>query len=112
MQPASHRGSHTRPDSAQTRHTTSKATNSAPCTSIITTSALAQQSQHLGVDVSREVVRGALQRSAQHATALHYAGGDAPPVPTNVQRLSSLHSKAFDEHDVFTAVDAVVVNRR
>ena len=30
MQPASHRGSHTRTDSAQIHHTTSIATNSAP----------------------------------------------------------------------------------
>ena len=34
------------PDSAQTRHTTSMATNSAPYTRLITTSALALQSQH------------------------------------------------------------------
>ena len=32
MQPASHRGAHTRTDSAQTHHTTSIATNSAPYT--------------------------------------------------------------------------------
>ena len=34
MQTASHRGSHTRPDSAQTRHTTSIATNSAFCSTL------------------------------------------------------------------------------
>ena len=58
MQPASHRDSHTRPDSAQTQHTTSIAnylhlhyiyiaTKRAPYTRHISTSALAQQSQHL-----------------------------------------------------------------
>ena len=44
--PMMHGGSHTRPESAQTRHTTILATNSAPYTRLITTSALAQQSQH------------------------------------------------------------------
>ena len=44
MQPASHRNSHTHPDSAQTQHTTSIATTSAPYTRLITTSALALQS--------------------------------------------------------------------
>ena len=39
MQQASHRGSHTRTDSAQTHHTTSIATNSATYTRHITTSA-------------------------------------------------------------------------
>ena len=42
MQPASHRDSHTHPDSAQTQHTTSIATKSAPYTRHITTSALAR----------------------------------------------------------------------
>ena len=37
MQSASRRDSHTHPDSAQTRHTTSIATNSAPYTRLITT---------------------------------------------------------------------------
>ena len=43
---AGHRDSHTRPDSAQTQHTTSTATKSTPYTRLITTSALALQSQH------------------------------------------------------------------
>ena len=43
MQPASH-AVLTRLDSAQTRHTTNIATNSAPYTRLITTSALALQS--------------------------------------------------------------------
>ena len=46
MQPASHRGSHTRTHSAQTHRTTSTATNSAPYTFPIMTSALALQTQH------------------------------------------------------------------
>ena len=41
MQPACHRDSHTHPHSAQTQHTTSIATKSAPYTRHITTSALA-----------------------------------------------------------------------
>ena len=48
MQPASHRDSHTHPDSAQTQHTPSIATKSAPYTRHITTSALALQSVHAG----------------------------------------------------------------
>ena len=43
MQPGSHHESHTRPDSAQTRHTTSVGTSRAPYTRLITTSALALQ---------------------------------------------------------------------
>ena len=49
MQPASHRDSHTHPHLAQTQHTTSIATKSAPYTRHITTSALALQSQHRNV---------------------------------------------------------------
>ena len=54
MQPASHRDSHTRPDLAQTQHTTSIATKSAPYTRLIdiTTSALALQSQHRNANLA------------------------------------------------------------
>ena len=58
MQPASHRDSHTRPDSAQTPHTTSIATKSAPYTRLITTSALVLQSQHRIMRVGSDMHTG------------------------------------------------------
>ena len=58
MHPARHRGSHTRTDSAQTHHTTSIATNSAPYTRLITTSALDEATLHVsaGYDYDIHVV--------------------------------------------------------
>ena len=67
------RGSHTRPDSAQTRHTTSIAANSAPYTRPIMTSALALQSQHRSANPTH------VRLSANSAgTSQHSLGPTAP----------------------------------
>ena len=62
MQPASHRDSHTRPDSAQTQHTTSIATKSAPC------SCRRRRGQRRW---RRSGVHGAVARARPHLTSLY-----------------------------------------
>ena len=63
MQPASHRDCHTRTDPARTHRTTNTATNRAPYTCPIMTSALALQSQHRHHYQCIQMQASAVQRS-------------------------------------------------
>ena len=71
-------------DPAQTRHTTSKATNSAPYTRLITTSALALQSQLRNADVELGPHTAAACVQSEHRGSASWAykagcGGAADP---------------------------------